>query len=328
MTKGMVELLAGHLLCRGRRADIVVRLDPFAIATGALDVDALLEIEHKQGVELYTLDNLHAKAYILDARWAAFGSTNFTAGGMGRNIEINCIVTSRESVAKLKNWTLNSIQKKRRIGVADLLRAKTDAKDMDIWKILNSWNKCAAFPTPGRFKKRTYFDQMLRCLKQFEGGISEERALEVLSWDRGKEKYAPKGRLNFLLTLGMVVATIDSGSIAYLPGQLSRGVNKKDLANQMLDKFPVFARVCDFVQSSEGKLNRSKLKEALATDFMGRDAEIDAARIWAVQLGCIKLAKGSSRKIMEVTSNSLKPTLKSAPTRANTRDARRSLPSD
>ncbi len=117
-------LMGAEMTYRTRKALLdAVRARAVEILDGSIEADkdsnpflhgvpAILDALHSRQIEcrVYDKDKFHAKAYITHAKLevigsqALVGSSNFTAPGLTKNIELNIQVQSAREVAQLQEW--------------------------------------------------------------------------------------------------------------------------------------------------------------------------------------------------------------------------------
>ena len=107
VTLGPIEILLSILRDRGKehtiRMRLVTDLSPASIATGALDISALLRLlEGLPKSSLTHLPRLHAKVYVADHACAVVTSANLTDGGLSLNYEFGVLVNDPLLVAKIR----------------------------------------------------------------------------------------------------------------------------------------------------------------------------------------------------------------------------------
>lgn len=100
ITRQPVERLIGNLRApESVRLDILTSLEERSLSEGAVDALALQRLcERVPGTTVRHLRNLHAKAYVADARSAIVSSANLTDGGLRRNYELGLRVTDLQAV--------------------------------------------------------------------------------------------------------------------------------------------------------------------------------------------------------------------------------------
>lgn len=91
-----------------KKCEIYTLFSAELFAHGSSSIDTLISLK-KSGVNIYSLERLHAKVFLVPGEFASIGSQNLTLGGT-HNLE-STVVMDRESVSEVeklvKRWTKN-----------------------------------------------------------------------------------------------------------------------------------------------------------------------------------------------------------------------------
>jgi len=256
ITDGGIQPLLTELYRPRRRLSVTILtcLDPMAVLTGALKLEALIKLlSHSNDihpVRLIHVPRLHAKVFILDERAAVVGSGNLTrAGTQGLNVELGIRVTARADVRavtqKFQHWSAGRPS----LTVDDLDRFKRLVENNfgGISRALSAltWGRLEVFPSVNG-DDDSYFSTMISVLAHGGGsGCSKETIMDALkNVAQGQAgSQTAQARLLFLELLGLIEQR--KGERLYtttLGKSLNRSTGALRFAGLLMQEFPLIRR--------------------------------------------------------------------------------------
>jgi len=327
ITNGGLQPLLKELRRPRRRLSVTILtcLDPMAVLTGALDLEALATLLSlscdSHPVCLIHVPGLHAKVFIVDERAAVVGSGNLTRSGtQGLNVELGVRVTARADVRavtqKFQHWSAG--RPPLTVGDLDRFGRLVENNFGGIRRALSAltWGRLEVFPG-AEGTDDDYFYAMISVLALGGGrGCSSETitdALKKLAQGQAGSQTA-QARLLFLEFLGLMDQREDGRLYTTALGKsLNRSTGARRFAGLLMQEFPLVRRtllaLCD---AHPDYLTYPQIAAALSDDTIrAEDAteEVKDGVRWLRSLGLVQEAAGrtsQNRKLFRATALGIK----------------------
>lgn len=145
MTKYLVDSMG-----KGITSQLITRFYREDFISSVSSLTALKSLQNA-GVDIYAINDLHAKLYLFDDNVAIIGSANFTGGGFGNNIELSLYIEDEyDLIERLSGYfdqLLSTIQASGDFRITDV---KIEEESLIVQKAIKGRNHTSK-PNPVRF---------------------------------------------------------------------------------------------------------------------------------------------------------------------------------